>query len=194
MIDLPGILYKDKTGNERIMSLASRLFQDRIILCTGEVTDELAEAIVQQLLVLEAEDKDKPITMIVSGPGGSVTAGFSIISTMNMIACPVYTTVTGQVASMSAVIAASGEIGHRKIQPYSRVMLHTVSSGVQGKVQDITVSYEEIKRLNDLVLTHLGKCCGKKLDQIKKDCDRDFWMSEKEAVEYSVCDIIVKNR
>ena len=130
----PGVVHKDKNGNERLIDIGTRLLMDRIIMCTGEITDELAESIVAQLLYLEAEDPDKPIQMMVAGPGGVVTAGNQIIDAMNTVKCPVYTTVIGQVASMSTVIAASGEKGKRKIYPLSRVMIHQVSGGQQGNV------------------------------------------------------------
>lgn len=194
MIDMPYVIHKDSNGNERAVSLVTRLLADRLVMCTGQVTDELAESIVSQLLYLEAEDPDKPINMMVYGPGGSVTAGFAIISAMNMIKCPVYTTVMGEVASMSAVIACSGEKGHRKIYPNSRVMLHTVAAGTQGKIQDMSVTLKEVERINDLVFEHLSKCTGKPVDVLKKDCDRDFWMSEQEAVNYGCLDKITTAR
>ena len=194
MIGYPGCLHRDKNGNERMIDLPTRLLCDRIVMVTGEVTDELAESVVAQLLYLESIDKDKPINMFVMGPGGSVTAGFAIISTMNTINCPVSTTIVGQVASMSSVIAASGEKGHRKIYPNSRVMLHTVAAGTQGKIQDMTITLKEVERLNDLIFEHLSKCCDKSVEQLKLDCDRDFWMSEVEAVKYGCCDEITKPR
>lgn len=194
MLGFPGVIHRDKNGNERMIDLPTRLLCDRIVMVTGEVTDELAESVVAQLLYLESIDKDKPINMFVMGPGGSVTAGFAIISTMNTIKCPVYTTIVGQVASMSSVIAASGEKGHRKIYPNSRVMLHTVAAGTQGKIQDMTITLKEVERLNDLIFEHLSKCCDKNVEQLKLDCDRDFWMSETEAVKYGCCDEITKPR
>lgn len=194
MLGFPGVIHRDKNGNERMIDLPTRLLCDRIVMVTGEVNDELAESVVAQLLYLESIDKDKPINMFVMGPGGSVTAGFAIISTMNTIKCPVYTTIVGQVASMSSVIAASGEKGHRKIYPNSRVMLHTVAAGTQGKIQDMTITLKEVERLNDLIFEHLSKCCDKSVEQLKLDCDRDFWMSEAEAVKYGCCDEITKPR
>lgn len=194
MLGIPGVIWRDENGSERGIDLCTRLLKDRIILCTGEVTDELAESVVAQLLYLEAEGKDKPITMIVSGPGGSVVAGFSIISTMDTISCPVYTTVTGQVASMSSVIAASGAKGHRSIMPNARVMLHSVSAGTKGTIQDMEITLEEVRKTNEMVFSHLSKCIGKKPDTLKKDCDRDYWLSDKEAVAYGIMDKIVESR
>lgn len=194
MLELPSVIYKDSNGNERNVGITSRLLQDRIVMVTGEVNDILAESVIAQLLYLEAENPDAPINLMVMGPGGSVTAGFGIISTMNIIKCPVYTTVMGQVASMSAVIALSGEKGHRKIYPNSRVMLHTVAAGTQGKVQDMLITLKEVERTNEIIFKHMSKCIGKSVEELKKDCDRDFWMSEQEAIEYGCCDEIVKPR
>ena len=193
MIELPSVIHTDKNGNQRGVSLTTRLLTDRIVMCTGEVTSELAESVVAQLLYLQSEDKDKPINMIVYGPGGDVSAGFAIISIMQSLKCPVYTTVMGEVASMSAVIATSGEKGHRKIYPNSRVMLHSVASATQGKIQDMAIYLKETERVNSLVFDHLSKCIGKPVDQLSKDFDRDFWLSDKEAVEYGVCDELVDN-
>ena len=194
MLGFPGVIHRDKNGNERMIDLPTRLLCDRIVMVTGEVTDELAESVVAQLLYLESLDKDKPIQMFVMGPGGVVTAGFAIISTMNMIKCPVYTTIVGQVASMSSVIAASGEKGHRKIYPFARVMLHQVSGGYKGNVQDVRVDYKEMEKINDLAMEHLAKCCDKDLETLKTDCQRDAWFGPEEIVEYGMVDEIAKPR
>ena len=188
----PGVVHKDKNGNERLIDIGTRLLMDRIIMCTGEITDELAESIVAQLLYLEAEDPDKPIQMMVAGPGGIVTAGNQIIAAMNTVKCPVYTTVIGQVASMSTVIAASGEKGKRKIYPLSRIMIHQVSGGQSGNVQDVRVNYKEMERINDMTMEHLAKFCGKKVTQLKKDCERDLWLGAKEAIDYGVVDELIE--
>lgn len=192
MINIPGVLWTDKNKNTRMIDLHTRLLCDRIIMCTDEITNELAESVVAQLLYLESEDPKKPIQMLVSGPGGSCNAGLSIISTMNTISCPVYTTVIGDVASMSAVISVSGKKGFRKSYSTSRVMLHYVATGMQGKLQDIQITLEEARKTNEVIFEILSKCCGKDTDILKKDCDRDFWMSASEAIEYGALDAIVE--
>ena len=191
MLGIPSVIWTDKNGNERGVDITTRLLKDRIILCSGEVNNELAESVTAQLLYLEAEDKDKPITMIVSGPGGSVTDGLSVIDTMNMISCPVYVTVIGNVASMSAVISVSGEKGHRSIYPNARMMLHTVSSGTKGKIQDMRIDVAEADITNSVIFNHLAECCGKSVEELTKDCDRDFWMSAEEAISYGAIDNVV---
>ena len=194
MIDIPSVIWRDNIGNERSVSLTTRLLTSRIVMCTGEITDELAESVVSQLLYLEAENKDAPITMVVNGPGGSVIAGLSIIDTMNTISCPVNTTVTGQVASMSAMIALCGTKGKRKIMPNARVMLHSVASGMSGKVQDMQINFQETMKLQELLMKMISKHCDKPLATVKKDCDRDFWMNAEEAISYGCCDEIVKSK
>lgn len=191
MIDIPSVIWKDSNGNERSVTLATRLLRDRIVMCTGEITDELAESIVLQLLYLDAEN-DKPITMIIDGPGGSVIAGLSIIDTMNIIKCPVNTTITGQVASMSAMIALYGNKGGRKIMPHARVMIHSVASGISGKIQDMQINFEETLKLQKLLMEMISKNCKKSLKEVEKDCERDFWMNAEEAINYGCCDEIVK--
>lgn len=193
MLGIPSVIWTDKNGNERGVDITTRLLKDRIILCSGEVNDELAESVTAQLLYLEAEDKDKPITMIVSGPGGSVTAGLSVIDTMNMISCPVSTIVSGEVASMDAMIALSGTKGMRKIMPHARYMLHSVSSGMQANVHDMKITLEEVTRLQDMLMQMIADATNKDIDQVKKDCERDFWMSAEEAIDYGVTDEIIKN-
>lgn len=192
MLSVPHVIWKDKLGNERAVDITTRLLSDRIILCQGEVDDELAESVTAQLLYLEAEDKDKPITLIVSGPGGSVTAGLSIIDTMNMVACPVSTIVSGEVASMDAMIALSGAKGKRKMMPHARYMLHSVSSGMKANVHDMKITLEEVTRLQDMLMNMIAEASNKDVEEVKKDCERDFWMSAEQAVKYGIVDEIVK--
>lgn len=192
MLGTPGVLHTDKNGTTRMIDLTTRLLQDRIILCTGEVNETLAESVVAQLLYLESENPEKPITMLISGPGGSVDCGWSIISTMQLLKCPVYTTVIGQTASMSAVIAASGEKGHRKVYPNARLMLHTVASSANGKIQDMEISMKETQIANDTIFEHLSKCVGMDVKKLKQHCDRDFWLSAEESVKFGIMDEISK--
>lgn len=192
MLSVPGVIWKDKNGNERAVDLCTRLLKDRIILCTGEITDELAESVVAQILYLEAENQEKPIQLLINSPGGSVLAGLSIISAMQTVSCPVYTTVIGLAASMGIVIAASGEKGHRSVYNLARIMIHQVSGGQNGNVQDVRVNYKEMETLNDIVMDHLAKCCNKNLEEIKKDCERDTWYSPEQIIEYGLIDKIVE--
>lgn len=189
MLTLPTVMWKDRT-----VDIASRLLRDRIVMCTGEVNEVLSEAVVTQLYYLESEDPKAPIRMIVDGPGGSVIAGLSIIDTMNTISCPVHTLVTGQVASMSAMIALNGIAGERAVMPNARVMLHSVASGMSGKVQDMEIDFKETLKLQDVLMNMIAEKCGKSIKDVKKVCERDFWMNAKEAIKYGCCDKIVKTR
>lgn len=193
MLGIPSVIWSDKNGNERGVDITTRLLKDRIILCSGEVNDELAESVTAQLLYLEAEDKDKPITMIVSGPGGSVTAGLSMIDTMNMVSCPICTIVSGEVASMDAMIALSGTKGMRKMMPHARYMLHSVSSGVKSTFHDMKITLEEVGRLQSMLMNMIAEASGKNLTQVEKDCERDFWMSATEAMDYGLVDALVES-
>ena len=193
MLGIPSVIWSDKNGNERGVDITTRLLKDRIILCSGEVNNELAESVTAQLLYLEAEDKDKPITMIVSGPGGAVTSGLFIIDTMNMVSCPICTIVSGEVASMDAMIALSGTKGMRKMMPHARYMLHSVSSGVKSTFHDMKITLEEVGRLQSMLMNMIADASGKDLAQVEKDCERDFWMSATEAMDYGLVDALVES-
>lgn len=192
MLNIPGVIWRDNNGNERAVDITTRLLRDRIVMVTGEVTDELAESVVAQLLYLEAENKDKPIKMLVQGPGGSVSAGNSIISVMKSISCPVHTIAMGSVASMSALITISGNKGNRSAYPNTEIMLHSVSSGSRGTYQDMKVSFEQMQKVQENCMKQIAEACGKTLEEVKKDCDRDFWMTEQEALAYGAIDKIVE--
>ena len=193
MLSIPSVIWKDSNGNERGVDITTRLLKDRIIMCCGEINSDLAESVISQLLYLESEDNDKPITMIVSGPGGSVTAGLQIIDTMNMVSCPICTIVSGEVASMDAMIALSGTKGQRKMMPHARYMLHSVSSGMQANVHDMKITLEEISRLQEMLMQMIADASGKIVENVRKDCERDFWMSATEAMKYGLVDSIVEN-
>ncbi len=190
---MPGVMWTDANGNDRYTDLPTRLLKDRIIILEGEINPEMATGICEQLLYLESENKEKPIKMLIQSPGGDVDAGWSIIDTMNMVKCPVATVVQGCVASMASVIAVSGTKGMRTAMPHANVMLHTVASGARGKVQDMKIDYEQAEKANTELFKHLSKCLGQPLEKLKKDCDRDFWMTAEEWKKYGGCDEIKKS-
>ena len=189
---VPGVMWTDGNGNDRYTDLPTRLLKDRIIILEGEITAEMAMGICAQLRYLESEDKEKPIKMLIQSPGGDVDAGWAIIDTMNDIKPKVATIVQGCVASMGSVIAVSGAKGMRSALPHSSIMLHTVASGAHGKVQDMKIDYEQAQKANDELFKHLSKCLGQPLEKLKKDCDRDFWMTAEEWKKYGGCDEIKK--
>lgn len=192
MLTIPGVIWRDSNGTERAVDITTRLLRDRIVMCTGEITEELAESIVAQLLYLEAENKDKPIKMFINSQGGSCLAGLSIISCMETISCPVHTVISGLAASMGIVIAASGEKGNRSIYPLSRVMIHQCSGGQSGNIQDVRTNYKEMEKVNDILMEQLAKCCGKDIETIRNDCQRDTWYGPEEIIAYGLVDKIIE--
>ena len=192
MLGIPSVIWSDKNGNDRGIDLCSRLLRDRIIMVTGEINDELAESVVSQLLYLEAEDKDKPVKMLIQGPGGSVSSGNSIISVMKSISCPVHTIAMGSVASMSALITISGSKGNRSAYPNTEIMLHSISSGSKGTYKDMKVSFEQMQKVQENCMKQIAEACDKTLEEVKKDCDRDFWMSAEESVKFGIMSSIAE--
>ena len=182
----------EKTGNaERAYDIYSRLLKDRIVFVGGEVEDGMANAIVAQLLFLQAADPEKEISMYINSPGGSVTAGLAILDTMRMIKCPVATYCIGQAASMGAILLAAGEKGRRHALPNSRIMIHQPWGGAQGKASDIEITAREILRLKDILNGILAESSGKRLDDVARDTDRDYFMSAEDAKNWGIVDEVM---
>lgn len=183
----------EQTGRgERSYDIYSRLLKDRIVFLGHQVTDDLANLIIAQLLFLESEDPDKDIHLYINSPGGSVTAGMAIYDTMQYIRCPVSTICVGQAASMGAVLLAAGEAGKRFALPHSRVMIHQPLGGFQGQATDIEIHAREIlrirQRLNEVLVSHTGK----PMKTISNDTERDFFMTSEEAQKYGLVDSVVE--
>ena len=182
----------EQTGRgERSYDIYSRLLKDRIIMLSGDINDAVASSIVAQLLFLEAQDPDKDIYFYINSPGGVITSGFSIFDTMNYIKPDIVTICIGQAASMGAFLLASGTEGKRYALPNARIMIHQPLGGAQGQATDILIQAEEIKRLKDTLNKILAEKTGKKVKQIEKDTDRDYFMSAQEAVEYGLIDSVL---
>ncbi len=183
----------EKTGeNERSYDLYSRLLKDRIIMLGDEVNEQTANVVMAQMLFLEKEDPEADIHFYINSPGGSVYDGLAIYDVMQFVSCPVATTCFGKAASMGAVLLAGGEKGKRRILPNSRVMIHQVSSGFRGTTADINVQAKETNFLMDKLMEILSDHTGKTTEQVRIDCDRDYWMSAEEALEYGIVDEIIK--
>jgi ATP-dependent Clp protease protease subunit len=176
---------------ERAYDIYSRLLKDRIVFVGGEVEDGMANAIVAQLLFLQAADPEKEISMYINSPGGSVTAGLAILDTMRMIKCPVATYCVGQAASMGAILLAAGEKGRRHALPHSRIMIHQPWGGAQGKASDIEITAREILRLKDILNGILAESSGKKLEDVAHDTDRDYFMSAEDAKNWGIVDRVL---
>ena len=188
---IPYVIEQTARG-ERSYDLWSRLLKDRIVFLGTEVDDYVANLIVAQLLFLEKEDADKDIEFYINSPGGSVYAGMAIYDTMQIVKCDVATTCIGMAASMGAVLLAGGTKGKRSALKNARVMIHQASSGFRGTAADINVQVAETNRVNDIVMEVLANHSGKSLEQIKKDVDRDRYMSSEEARDYGLIDRVVE--
>ena len=188
---IPYVVEKSSKG-ERSYHIYSRLLDDRIILLSGEINDEVASAVVAQLLFLEAEDAEKDIYMYINSPGGVVTSGFSIFDTMNYIKPDVATICMGQAASMGAFLLSSGQKGKRYALPNARIMIHQPLGGAQGQATEIEIQTKEILRIKRNLNEILSANTGQKLAKIEKDTDRDFFMSADEALKYGIIDQILQ--
>ena len=188
---IPYVVEKSSKG-ERSYDIYSRLLKDRIILLSGEINDEVASAVVAQLLFLEAEDAEKDIYMYINSPGGVVTSGFSIFDTMNYIKPDVATICMGQAASMGAFLLSSGQKGKRYALPNARIMIHQPLGGAQGQATEIEIQTKEILRIKRNLNEILSVNTGQKLAKIEKDTDRDFFMSADEALKYGLIDQILQ--
>ena len=183
----------EQTGKgERTYDIYSRLLLDRIVFISGEVGDEMANAVVAQLLFLQSQDAKKQINVYVNSPGGSVTAGLAIYDTMQFVSCPIATFCIGQAASMGAVLLTAGAKGLRHALPNSRIMIHQPWGGAEGKASDIEITAKEILRLKEILNGILAKHSGKKLEDVVKDTDRDHFMSAVEAKEWGLIDKVIE--
>jgi ATP-dependent Clp protease protease subunit len=179
-------------GGERAYDIFSRLLKERIVFVTGGIEDHMANLVVAQLLFLEAEDPKKDIFLYINSPGGSVTAGLSIVDTMNHIKPDVHTVCTGMAASMGSIILSQGAKGKRSILPNAEVMIHQPWGGAQGQASDIEITARHILKTRDTLNKMLAKATGQKLSKIEQDTDRDFFMDAEEAKKYGIVDTIFK--
>jgi len=184
----------EKSGREeRAMDIYSRLLKDRIVFLGTAVNDDVANAIVAQLLFLQSEDPKAPVHLYINSPGGSVTSGLAIYDTMQFISCDVATYCVGQAASMGALLLCAGAHGKRHSLPNSRIMIHQPLAGMEGTAAEIAIHAKEFskikERLNGILLKHTGK----PLEQIERDTDRDRFMSAEEAREYGLIDHVIEH-
>lgn len=192
MGNLVPMVVEKTPGGERAFDIYSRLLKERIIFVTGVVEDHMANLVVAQLLFLEAEDPKKDIFLYINSPGGSVTAGLSIIDTMNHIKPDIATVCVGLAASMGSLILSQGAKGKRAVLPNAEVMIHQPSGGAHGQASDIDITAKHILKTRDRLNKMMAKATGKDLKQIEKDVDRDFFMDAQEAKKYGLVDQIYK--
>jgi ATP-dependent Clp protease protease subunit len=176
---------------ERSYDIYSRLLKDRIVFLGSQVTDDIANVIIAQLLFLEAEDPDKDIYLYINSPGGSVTAALAIYDTMQYIKPDVVTICMGQAASAGALLLAAGAEDKRYALPYSRVMIHQPAGGVQGKASDAEVHINELMRIKEVLNEILSKHTKQSMDKISEDVEKDYFMTSEKAVEYGIIDKVI---
>jgi ATP-dependent Clp protease protease subunit len=184
----------DKENNvERSYDIFSRILKDRIILLSGEITDDVANSVVAQLLYLNSLNHDD-ISLYINSPGGSITAGMAIYDTMNFIDSDVSTICLGMAASMAAFILSSGKKGKRFILPNGEVMIHQPLGGVSGQATEIKIVAERILNLKRKINTILTKNTNKSIEEIEIDTERDYFMDAKEALNYGLVDKIIEKK
>ena len=183
----------EKSGREeRAMDIYSRLLKDRIIFLGSQVNDEVANAIVAQMLFLQSDDPKSDIHLYINSPGGSVTAGLAIYDTMQFVTCDVATYCIGQAASMGAVLLTAGAKGKRRALPNARIMIHQPLAGMEGTAEEIMIHAKEFKNVKQKLNTILLRHTGHPLEKIEQDTDRDRFMSSQEALDYRLIDEVIE--
>lgn len=190
---MPYVIEQTSRG-ERQYDIFSRLLKDRIIFLGSAIDETYANVISAQLLFLEAENPDRDIYLYINSPGGYVSSGLAIYDTMQLIKPEVRTLCIGQASSMAALLLAGGAKGKRSALPNSRIMLHQPYGGAGGQASDIEISAKEIIKIKDKLIDLYGRHTGKSSDQIRKDTERNFFMSAEEAKEYGVIDNVIQER
>lgn len=188
---IPYIIEKTPYG-ERSIDVYSRLLKDRIILLGEAVDDDIANAIIAQMLFLEKEDPERDIELYINSPGGSVSAGLAIYDTMQLIKCDVATMSMGISMSMAAVLLCGGAKGKRTALPNSRIMIHDVAGGYNGKALDVDIQVKEMMRYRQVLSNIIAQNCGKSVEEVLKDIERDNFMSPTEAMEYGLIDSVIE--
>lgn len=190
---VPYVVEQTSRG-ERSYDIFSRLLNDRIVMLSEEVNDQTASLIVAQLLYLEAQDPDKDIQFYINSPGGSITSGMAIYDTMQYIKADVSTICIGMAASMGAFLLSAGAKGKRLALPNAEVMIHQPSGGSRGQATDIQIQAERILKMKKNLNEILAQNTGKTVAEIEKDCERDYFLSANEALEYGLIDKVISHR
>jgi len=188
------IVVEQTNRGERSYDIYSRLLKDRIILLNEEINDTTAGLVVAQLIFLEAEDPDKDIQLYINSPGGSISAGMAIYDTMNYVKPAVSTICIGMAASMGAFLLGAGAEKKRFALPNAEIMIHQPLGGTRGQAEDLRIHTERILKARDTINQILSQRTGQSLEQIRKDTDRDFFMSAQEAMDYGLIDDVITSR
>jgi ATP-dependent Clp protease protease subunit len=187
---VPTVVEQTHRG-ERGWDLFSRLLKDRIVFLGSAIDDDVANVVIAQLLFLESDDPDKDVMMYINSPGGEVSAGLAIYDTMQCLRCPVATFCVGQAASMGSFLLAAGARGKRSALPHARVMIHQPLAGMQGKATDIEIHAREILKARDTINELYAHHTGQPVDKIRRDTERDNFMSAAEARAYGLIDEVL---
>lgn len=190
---VPMVVDRTDSG-ERSYDIYSRLLEDRVIFLSGEITDDVANLVVAQLIYLESKDPTKDISLYINSPGGSVSAGLAIYDTMNYIRCDVSTICIGLAASMGAFLLASGTKGKRYALPNSEIMIHQVLGGAKGQASDVEIQTRQLLKTKIKLNRLLAENVGKDVGIVEKDTDRDNYLSAEEAKEYGIVDQVFYKR
>ncbi|HAP9620766.1 TPA: ATP-dependent Clp endopeptidase proteolytic subunit ClpP [Enterococcus faecium] len=189
---MPTVIEQSSRG-ERAYDIYSRLLKDRIIMLSGQVTDDLANSIIAQLLFLDAQDSEKDIYLYINSPGGSVTAGMAIYDTMNFVKADVQTIVMGMAASMGSFLLTAGTKGKRFALPNAEIMIHQPLGGAQGQATEIEIAARHILQTRERLNKILAERTGQPLEVIEKDTDRDNYMTAEQAKAYGLIDEVMEN-
>jgi len=188
---VPMVIEQTSRGYERAYDIYSRLLKDRIVFIGTPIDDYVANLIIAQMLFLQMEDVNKDINVYINSPGGSVTSGLAIYDTMQFVRCDVATYCVGQASSMGALLLSAGKAGKRHALPNSRIMIHQPWGGIQGAAEDISRHAKEILKMRDKINEIIATHTKQTLDKVRKDTDRDFFMSSSEAKEYGLIDEVI---
>ena len=190
---IPTVIDSSVKG-ERAYDIYSRLLKERIVFLSGEVDEETATSVVAQLLYLESVDPDKDISLYINSPGGSVTAGMAVYDTMHFLKCDVSTICVGMAASMGAFLLAGGAKGKRYALPNSEIMIHQPLGASSGQASDLQIAAEHILHTKEKLNRILAGNCGREIEEITADSDRNNWMNAYEALKYGIIDKVIATR
>ena len=191
IIDYVPTVIESSSRGERSFDIFSRLLRERIIFLGSEIDDDVANSVVAQLLLLDSENPEKDIMLYINSPGGVITAGLAIYDTMQLIKADVSTICLGDAASMGAFLLSGGTKGKRLALPNARIMIHQPLGGAQGQATDIEIEAKEILRMKTMLNELMAQHTGQKVEKIKKDTERDNFMTAQEALEYGLIDRII---
>src|SRR2546429_7625270 len=189
---VPTVLENTGRG-ERAYDIYSRLLRERIVMVNGQIEETMANLIVAQLLFLASESQEREVNLYISSPGGVIAAGLAIYDTMRYLSCPIATTCIGYAASFGTILLLAGDKGRRRALPNARIHLHQplIHGGIAGQATDIDIHAKELLHTRDVINSIIQHHTGQSLERIKRDTDRDFFLSAEEAIEYGIIDEVL---